>query len=180
MSNEFLPKDYEAPSTSNSFMKLEQGESNFRILSPAVLGYEYWTNDTKVVRSKEFPEETPNIRVRLDEKTQKDVVDKPKHFWAFKVWNYGEKAVQVLHISQKRIQEGILNLVNDEDWGNPMEYDIKINREGQKLTTKYSISPKPKKPLTKDVLDAVAKAGNINIEDMYFGNKQLEEDIENF
>jgi hypothetical protein len=178
MSNEFLPKDYAAPTTSDIFMTLKKGDSNFRILSPAVLGYEYWTNDTKVVRSKEFPKETPNIRVRLDEKKQKEVKDKPKHFWAFKVWNYDEKAVQVLLITQKSIQQGILNLVNDEDWGNPLNYDIKITRDGEKFTTKYSMSPKPKKPLTKEVLEAIEKAEDIDIEQLYFGNKNADEEFE--
>ena len=173
MSDKFLPDGYEAPSQASSFMKLEQGESNFRILSPAVVGYEFWTNDTKVIRSKEFPTETPNIRV--NPKTQKE--DKVKHFWAFIVWNYAEEAIQVLHISQKTIQKDILNLVNDKDWGNPMDYDIKISRSGKELTTKYQISPKPKKAITEEVKAELDKC-DFDLEDMYFGEKAVNAEYE--
>jgi hypothetical protein len=171
--NSFLPEDYSAPSSASSFMKLENGESNFRILSPAVVGWEYWSDDKKVFRSKEFPTETPNIRI--NPKTQKE--EKPKHFWAFVVWNYAEEAVQVLHISQKTIQKDILNLVNDADWGDPMEYDLKISRSGKELTTKYQISPKPKKPVAPEILEEFEKS-DINLEDMYFGNKAVQEGYE--
>jgi len=176
--NSFLPSDYEAPSTSSSFMKLDQGDSNFRVLSPAVTGYEYWSNDTKVFRSKEFPTETPNIRVRVNKKTGKEEADKVKHFWAFVVWNYAEEAVQVLHISQKTIQKDILNFVNDSDWGNPMEYDIKISRTGKELTTKYQVSPKPKKALSEEIVAEFEKS-NIDLEEMYFGEKAVDEGYEN-
>lgn len=173
MSEKFLPDGYEAPSTASSFMKLEQGESNFRILSPAVVGYEFWTNDTKVIRSKEFPTETPNIRVNT--KTGKE--DKVKHFWAFIVWNYAEEAVQILSIPQKTIQKDILNLVNDKDWGSPMDYDIKISRSGKELTTKYQVSPKPKKPVTEEITEELAKC-DFDLEDMYFGEKAVTEGYE--
>jgi len=171
--NSFLPTDYEAPSSASSFMKLENGESNFRVLSPAVVGWEYWSDDKKVFRSKEFPTETPNIRI--NPKTQKE--EKPKHFWAFVVWNYAENAVQVLHISQKTIQKDILNLVNDKDWGDPMEYDLKISRSGKELTTKYQISPKPKKPVDPEIMAEFEKS-DINLEEMYFGDKAVNEDYE--
>jgi len=177
MSDKFLPDGYEAPSTQSSFMKLEQGESNFRVLSPAVTGYEFWTNDTKVIRSKEFPNETPNIRVRVNKKTGKEEADKVKHFWAFVVWNYAEEAVQVLHISQKTIQKDILNYVNDADWGDPREYDIKISRSGKELTTKYQVSLKPKKAISEEILAEFEKS-NIDLEEMYFGEKAVNEDYE--
>lgn len=166
--NDFLPADYSAPATTNSFMKLEEGDSTFRVLSSAVTGWEYWTTDKKVVRSKEFPNETPNIAI-----DKQNNPTKPKHFWAFIVWNYATESVQLLHISQKSVQTDILNLVNDADWGSPKEYDIKVNRSGKELTTKYQVSPKPKKPLTDSQAEAYA-ASTFNIEDMYFGAKEAE------
>ncbi len=166
--NQFLPEGYNAPSTANSFMKFEDGDSTFRVLSPAVVGWEFWTNDNKVVRSKEIPTETPNIK--LDKKGNPT---KPKHFWAFVVWNYDTSSVQVLHIAQKSVQTDILNLVNDADWGNPMDYDIKVNRSGKELLTKYQVSPKPKKPITEEMAEEFTSSA-FDIEDMYFGNKEVQ------
>ena len=40
-----------------------------------------------------------------------------------------------------------MGLINDTDWGDPREYDIKILRTGDGLETKYTVSPKPKKDL---------------------------------
>lgn len=40
-----------------------------------------------------------------------------------------------------------MNLINDADWGDPREYDLKITRTGDALETKYTVSPKPKKDL---------------------------------
>lgn len=173
--NSFLPEGYEAPSSASSFMKLERGDSTFRVLSKAIVGYEYWTEDNKVVRSKEFPNETPNIK-----KNKKGELTKPKHFWAFVVWNYDANAVQVLHISQKSVQTDMLNLINDADWGNPKDYDIKVTRTGEELSTKYQVSPKPKKPISEEMTKAYDQA-KINLEDLYFAPKsQVEGEVEGF
>jgi len=168
----FLPAGYEAPETSNGFMKFEDGDSTFRVLSSAITGWEFWTNDNKVVRSKEFPMETPNIKLDKSSKPTK-----AKHFWAFTVWNYATESVQVLHIAQKSIQTDILNLVNDEDWGNPKEYDMKVTRTGKELLTKYQISPKPKKPITEEQAEAYT-ASDFDIETMYF-NPQGQYNLDN-
>jgi hypothetical protein len=72
---------------------------------------------------------------------------KAKHFWACCVWNVDASAVQIWQINQRTIQEAIMGLINDKDWGDPREYDIKILRTGDGLETKYGVSPKPKKDL---------------------------------
>jgi hypothetical protein len=58
-----------------------------------VLGYEYWTEDRKPVRSRETFKFIP---------TDADITNgfRPKHFWAFIVWNYAESAVQILDLTQ--------------------------------------------------------------------------------
>ena len=57
-------------------------------------------------------------------------------------------SVQIWQINQRTIQEAIMNLINDADWGDPREYDLKITRTGDaSLETKYTVSPKPKKEL---------------------------------
>jgi hypothetical protein len=39
-------------------------------------------------------------------------------------------------------------LAKDEEWGDPIEFDIEIAATGEKLERKYTVVPKPKKPLS--------------------------------
>ncbi len=140
--NDFLPKDYELPVTGGNYMRLEKGDNLFRVLSSAVVGYEYWTDENKPMRLKKVPEFTPP-NMRKDSNL--------KHFWAFVVWNYKAGKVQVLEITQSTIQSAINNLVDDVDWGSPKGYDIKVNRQGDGLETEYTVSPKPHMPVKAEI-----------------------------
>lgn len=164
---DFLPEGYEAPASGGGYMKLQDGDNVFRVLSSAVVGYQYWTNENKPVRSKTEFTETPDIRVK-DGKT-----DKVKHFWAFVVWNYATKEVEILELQQVKVRDAILNLVNDEDWGDPKKYDIKVNRSGSGLDTKYAVSPKPHKELDPEILQAYAEKP-INLEALFKGENPFE------
>lgn len=162
--DEFLPKNYQPPVSGGGFMKLQDGVNLFRIMSPAIVGYEYWTKDNKPVRVKEMPKETPD-----DIKTGEDgEPSKIKHFWAFVVWNYQTKAIEILQITQASIQKAIREYADDKDWGNPKNYDIKITRSGQKLETEYIVSPKPAKELDEEIINKY-KAKKINLEALYDG-----------
>jgi hypothetical protein len=54
----------------------------------------------------------------------------PKHFWAFVMWNFDTKAVEILQITQTTIQTAMEELNND-DWGDPLGYSITVNRKGE-------------------------------------------------
>lgn len=45
------------------------------------------------------------------------------------------------------IYGAIKNLANDEEWGDPTTYDIKIKREGEGMQTRYNVVPGKKRPL---------------------------------
>lgn len=162
----FLPEDYIAPST--GYMKLLDGDNIFRVLSSAVTGYEYWTTEKQPIRSKVSFTETPNIKIGKDGKPEPI-----KHFWAFIVWNYATKAVEILEITQKGIRGSIQNLVSDEDWGNPKNYDIKVKKTGAGMDTEYAISPKPQKEVAPEVLTALAEKP-INLEALFTGGNPFE------
>ena len=102
MENTFLPEGYKEAATQSNYMRFEEGLNQFRILSPALTGFEYWTNENKPVRSKEYPAETPNAKIN----PRTGNVD-VKSFWAFVVWNYGAKKIQILELTQKTIKTGI-------------------------------------------------------------------------
>lgn len=159
----FLPNDYTLPSSGGKYTKLPQGETKLRILSDSIVGYEYWTNENRPSRSRQYPTDTSDARVEDNGKQSQ-----PKHFWAIKVYNYTDQCVQVWQVSQKSIQQGLLALVSDVDWGNPKDYDIKVNRTGEGLDTRYSVNPSPKKELAKEVSEA-DKNTPVNLELLFEG-----------
>lgn len=128
----FLPQDYEQPQGGGRYTKLKQGETRLRIISNSIIGWEGWT-----------PENKP-VRVRMDHKEQlarMTLKDKPRHFWAFLVWNYTTQQIEIFQIHQKKIQDGILTLYHsDDDWGDPKSFDILISRVGEGLDTEYSVN----------------------------------------
>lgn len=132
----FLPPNYTSPKTTNHYMKLLDGENRIRILSKPIIGWEHWI-DKKPIRYQ-FNEKP---------KLEDDSLSPIRHFWAFIVYNYAEKEVQILNITQASIRKSIENLCKDEDWGDPFSYDIKICRKGEGVNTEYSVNPSPHKEI---------------------------------
>lgn len=143
---QFLPTDYKIPSSSN-FFKFAPGLNKFRILGSAVIGWEYWTEDRKPIRSKSMPSSTPGIKLEKDGNPSK-----VKHFWAFPVYNWEEKRIQIMQVSQISIMDGISALVENEDWGDPTTYNIAVTRAGEGLDTTYVVQPSPKTEMPPEVL----------------------------
>lgn len=156
MTDNFLPEGYEVPSKDNGYMKLEQGENRFRILSKALLGVEIWTAERKPVRFR--PEEKFEMKP--------EYTGSPKHFWAFVVWNYQKNQIQILEITQKTIMNAISNLSRNSKWGSPFDYDITIVRTGDGMETEYSITPDPKEPLD-PAIKKEFESLKINLEALY-------------
>ena len=158
MKNTFFKDKYEMPETSN-YMKLTEGEHTFRVMSSAIVGYEYFTNENKPVRSEEPFEETPSIK-------DGGLV---KHFWSFVVYNYQAKKLQILNLTQKTIMEPLKALVDNPKWGSIFEYDIVITRKGMtKNDTTYSVVPNPKEPVSQEIQDLYDNS-NINLNALYEG-----------
>ena len=140
--NSFLPDNYETPKGKSNYMKFEQGDNRFRILSSPIVGWEDWDNKTPV-------------RFTVDNKPEPINPDRAvKFFWAMIVFNYFANEIQVLQITQKGIIGAIEKLAKDEDWGSPSGYDIKVTRKGEGMDTEYTVNPVPHKPLSADVIQA--------------------------
>lgn len=164
----FLRKDFEIKESQGSYMKLAQGENRFRILSDAIDGFLYWldANDNLVARGEMGGKGSKPIRVRsLDEAMEKTPGSQYdcKQFVAFVVYNYSEEAVQILELTQKSLIQSLQGLYRSEDWGDPKEYDIVIERKGEKLETEYAVRPIPPKKFTKDIGDV----SKIRLEALY-------------
>lgn len=160
----FLPEDYEAPKTQSNYLKFEQGKNKFRIVSSAIVGYVYWTSDKKPVRMKEFPENTPED-IRDDSKI--------KHFWAFTVIDRTDGRIKVCELTQVSIMNAIRACVENDDWGDPKQYDITVTRTGEGMDTEYHVQPSPHKKLTNEEL-ALIELNPVNLEALFTGDNPFE------
>ncbi len=151
----FLTTDYQLPETnSNNYMKLQKGENRFRILSPAITGWVYWDVNNKPIRTKEYPDSLFS--------------EKPKHFWCMVVYNCNTEEIQLLEISQSTIQKSIKALLDDKDWGEPENYDIKIIKTGELKETKYQILGVPHSAISEDIKSQY-ESMKINLEAVFDG-----------
>ena len=149
-------------------MKFKEGKNRFRVLSKPVVGWEYWTEDNKPVRSKELWNVVPlNARLPWDY----------KHFWAFIVWNLDDERIQILEITQKGILERLQGLIENEHWGDPREYTLTITREGEGLKTRYVVDPSPHKKTPAEVTEKY-KETDINLEELFVGGQPFKEETE--
>ena len=162
----FLPSDYKEPDT-GKYMKLQQGENTFRVLSEAITGMEYW----KEIKDGRRPirlhpnQPVPMADLELDEEGNPKM---PKHFWAFVVYNRNSETVQILEITQSTIRRAMMSLYNNKKWGEPKDSDIRITRSGEGFDTEYTVMPEPKEGLDEGIL-VIYKDMGINLEALYDG-----------
>jgi len=175
----FLKKSYseDKPAQGNKgyLNSFEEGDNKIRILSDAVMGWEYWTEkdgQKSPVRLEglEPPEEVPA------EAIQDKYGEYMRFFWAFKVWNYAIKEIQICTIKQKTIQDGIESIFFDPEWGDPTNYDIKIQRSvTAKGKTEYVVNPSPPSEVTAEIQEAF-DAKPIDLQALFTGGDPFKEE----
>lgn len=152
-----MEKFFEESADASPFLKFEEGKTKVRIISDSfTLGWEGWYQNKPVRVS---PNETlkPAEKKLLDkQKSQKDGSEYPKYkqFAACLVWNYKLNAVQIWQFSQQSVTKQIMALKSNPDWGDLGSFDITVERKGLGLDTEYTITPSPKKPVSKEVENA--------------------------
>jgi len=151
----FLPEGYEKPKSNSKYLRFEEGDNRFRILSNAITGWIDWDNK-QPIRTKDEPKQTI------------DPSKPAKHFWAFVVWDYREKAIKILEITQSGIQNDIFNYHNDANWGDPKGFDLNVKRKGKDMNTKYSVIPTPPMPLHPEIKKLYSEI-NIDLNELYRG-----------
>jgi len=174
MSNKdnFLPEGYVIPSNSK-YMKFKDGSNLFRVLDKPVMGMEFWNTKTDENGvTKRFP-----VRRHMDEKIsvseleinpKSGKLESPAHFWAMPVWNYDEKAIQILEIKQKTILEAIKGYSENPKWGSPTQYDISVKKSGTGMETKYLTDHDPKEEMDKNIVKEYQDM-KINLEALFTG-----------
>mgnify|MGYP003132847440 CR=1 FL=1 len=154
-----------------NYMKLNQGPNQIRIVGASddgglIQGMIGWGTTAEGGRKP--------YRWKIGEDIPDGVEDKPKQFWAIIVWNYKEKKIQILELTQSKLRQGILILANDDEWGDPRKYDLKIVKTGEGLETKYELTPSPHKKRG-DEINAAVKDMKINLEALYTGDDPFAE-----
>lgn len=168
MKNSFLPtptESFQIPTKASQFMKLEQGENEFRILSSLVEGFVFFTEDNKpirrrierdkdgaVIKSSEFSREE---LIQLKARKEKGVIESPKYFWLFLVYNVKLKKFQVLELTQQKVIKTMTEYLKKEDWSEPSTYNFTITKTGSSLDTSYTVTTSVPKKLPQEVLDTL-------------------------
>lgn len=165
-----FPSNYTPPESGSEgggkYTKIKENEPvKLRILSEAITGYVYWTTENKPVRSELHFSSTPNIRED----------SKPKHFWAFKIWNYSTEQIEIWEISQASIRDALWAYWKDDEYGDLRGFPLKITRTGKGLETKYQVIAGQIKPLDEAI--AIASANTlVNLHALYDGSNPFYSD----
>jgi hypothetical protein len=144
---------FNEPIKYGDYLKIEEGDNLVRILTPAIIGIEWWTEELDKESGK--IKKKPN-RLPLDLALSDCPVIDWSYFNACYVWNYKAQKVQILSTTKRGIINGIKNLINKPKWGDVMDYDINITKTlktpNDPKSAEYSVTPEPKTMLEDEVL----------------------------
>jgi len=128
------------------FKMKEPGDYKVRILSEPFMGWEEWIGPGKPLYHRWNGGERPELR---------DPENKCTHIWAFVVWNYNMKRIQIWRVPQVSIRDALKAFDSDSDLGPLHGYDVKITRKGTLVSdTKYTLKALNQGPVPEDIRKA--------------------------
>lgn len=133
--------------TRDQFMRLENGSNVVRVITQP---HEYLVHRVKLDPSDPgFGERIMSSQYHgRDPLMEPPYSSKPKRRWYVGVIDRKTQSYKILDMSVQ-VFKGIQELVRDEDWGNPNQYDIDIKVDKSAgPSAYYSVIPKSKKPLS--------------------------------
>lgn len=144
----FLPNDYVEPSNSD-YVKFDEWTHKLRLLTSPVF--------ISTLR-EDYVDDKGKTRRRVTRKKLSKASDLQKWHklaWLCVCYNYWENVIQLREVSQKNIRDQITTLCRDDDFGNPLAYDIKVTRKGMwQNDTSYTVQWLPKADVPEDVQKA--------------------------
>lgn len=138
-----------------------EGEKRIRFVGQGVTGLIAWTEPAPGEKSgyplrwEVEPSEYPE-NIQKNKKTGKPDV---KDFLAGIVWDYDVQKLMILEITQKTVRQAIAKYMRDSDYGDPHGYDFKISREGEGMTTEYTVIATPPKKISNEIKEAWDEEG---------------------
>ena len=157
------------PELPSRYTRFEDGENRLRVLSTAIVGWEYWTDDEEGGRK---PNRVRTFDELPDEVKEATGRERAKHFWAFVVYNYNDKALQILELTQRSIMKAFEGLDQSKSWGDVREYDLVVKRTktGPKdRDVEYGVMPEPKKALSKEIKEEFERIA-VDLTKLYDGD----------
>lgn len=139
------------PYAASRYLRPIEGTIRVRIFD-YIDGFEYWKNsEGEVVARSELggPGSTP-VRLRKQDLDQQpiEVKNAVTAFRAYRVYNVDSERSEILTLKQATINESLIDLYYDEDWGEGKgldTFDITITGTGKGRDRRYSVVPKPPK-----------------------------------
>jgi hypothetical protein len=98
-------------------------------------------------------------------------------FWAFPVYNYHTKSIQVLEIKQQTIMRALEAFVNNPKWGNPQRYDLmieKVKTGHRDWDVEYHVIPEPPSPIDPGIAELATQVP-VRLEALYDGGDPFAE-----
>jgi len=150
--SDFFPDEIQTESISGYTKFVSGTPTRLRILAKPLFLWETWIEED----GKRAPK-----RFALDAKIPVSEVgaDGIKQTMFCKVYNYETKSVQVMSVYQKQILKPLKKATLNPKYGNPTGYDIIIEREGEGMQTRYSLTADPQETMSKEVKEADEKQG---------------------
>jgi len=172
--SDFLPKNApEIPTGESLYMKLSEKENRFRVMGSAIVGFELWVNG-KPKRNKQANEFTSEDLENADTNRFTNKKKTPQYFWAFPVFNYQTKRVEILEITQITVMRGIDDYLQDEDYGkDPKKYDLVVTRDEPGDRVEYRVKAKPPKEIDEGIAQ-MYKDTDIDLEALYRSDNPFE------
>lgn len=165
-----LPKDIKIPKSTGQFGRLQDGVNRFRILSDVIYGWEGWKDNKPFRHEGEVCKIKPD-QVDLNQNGKPNI----NYFWAMVVWNYVEKRIQVLSLTQKTIMSPLYDLEQNTDWGDLKNYDIEINKKKEGDKTSYTVLGIPPKPLSEEIKKLYSET-EVNLNKLFEGEYPMAKD----
>ncbi len=153
----------------SDFMNLGEGENVVRIVTKPYVYYVAWVRDTSGVNRK-IRSAAENCPLALA-----GHAPKPRYYVGVLDRSSGE--VKILEIGNQ-VYKAIVSFKKDPDYGDPLNYDIKIIRapKGSSPSSFYTVLPKPPKPLTKEE-KALVEAFNKRVDISKFTKPPTPEEV---
>lgn len=140
----------------DQFMRLENGPNVLRVVTKP---HRYLSHKYKVEGDQGYGEKIPCSMPLHGSCPVCDLKDKPKKRWFVGVIDRKHSQYKILDISVL-VYDALKALNRDEDYGDPMNYDIdiKFNKDSTTPSGFYNVVPKPPKPLTESDIALKATA----------------------
>jgi len=146
----YFPENVKTESVSRyiSPSKLPAGKTKFRFLGDPMFFFETWIKNPD-------GSSTPK-RFAMDEDIPLSEVgpDGVKQVMATKVYNYTQKAIQIMSITQVTILSPLKLASENKKYGEPTGYDTYISKTGVGQQSRYTFDKDPKEKLSDEVIKA--------------------------